>query len=223
MRAVIFVNGVIADPVRLRRWVRDDDYLVAADGGAHHCLAMGRLPHVVVGDLDSIAPALVEALAGQGVAMERHPVSKNQTDLELAIERALRDGATEIVLLGALGGRLDQSLANVLLLAQRDWPVPMQLVDEGEVATVLHGGEHLELMAQPGATVSLLPLSAEVTGITYTGLLYPLEDVTLALGSTRGVSNEVVTAPATVWIRSGLALIIQTVGDAVPAQDSRRE
>jgi len=223
MRAVIFVNGVIADPVRLRGWVRDTDYLVAADGGAHHCLAMGRLPHVVVGDLDSIAPALVETLVGQGVDVERHPTSKDQTDLELAIERAIRDGATEMVLLGALGGRLDQSLANVLLLARRDWPATIQLVDEGEVATVLRGGEQLELVAQPGATVSLLPLSAEVTGITYHGLLYPLKDVTLALGSTRGVSNEVVDAPATVRIRSGLALVIQTVGDTVPAQANRRE
>ena len=217
MRAVIFVNGVISDPVRLRRWLRDDDYLVAADGGAHHCLAMGRLPHVVVGDLDSVTPALVEALAGQGVDVERHPTHKNETDLELAIDRAIRDGATEIVLLGALGGRLDQSLANVLLLVQREWPAMLQLVDETEVATVLRGGETLELIAPVGATVSLLPLSAEVTGITYTGLLYPLEDVTLALGSTRGVSNEVVSVPATARIRTGLALIIQTVEPAPPS------
>jgi thiamine pyrophosphokinase len=211
MRAVVFVNGVVKDPERLRRWVQPDDYLVAADGGALHCLAMGKLPHVVVGDLDSLTPELVAEIAARGAAVERHRPDKDQTDLELAIERALRDGATEIVLLGALGGRLDQSLANVLLLAQRDWPAALQLVADGELATVLHGGEELALSAAPGATVSLLPLSAEVAGITYTGLRYPLEDATLPLGSTRGVSNEVSSLPATVRIKAGLALVIQSV------------
>lgn len=211
MRAVIFVNGVVKDPAGLGRWVRPDDYLIAADGGALHCLALGKLPHVVVGDLDSLTPDLVAEMANRGAAIERHRADKNETDLELAIDRALRDGATEIVLLGALGGRLDQTLANVLLLAQRDWPVALQLVADGELATLLRGGEEMTLGAALGATVSLLPLSAEVTGITYTGLRYPLEDATLRLGSTRGISNEVARRPATVRIRTGLALVIQSV------------
>jgi thiamine pyrophosphokinase len=211
MRAVIFVNGVIPDPSTVRRWVRAGDDLIAADGGARHALAMGLRPRVVVGDLDSLEPELVEQLASQGVEMERYPVAKNETDLELAIERAIRDGAQEVVLLGALGGRLDQSLANVLLMAQRDWPAIIHLVDANEIATVIHSGERMTLEAAVGSTVSLLPLSAEVTGITYTGMLYPLDNATLPLGSTRGVSNEVVSYPATVYIEGGIALVIQTV------------
>jgi thiamine pyrophosphokinase len=211
MRAVIFVNGVIPDPSTVQRWVRAGDDLLAADGGARHALAMGLRPRVVVGDLDSLEPELVEQLASQGVEMERYPVAKNETDLELAIERAIRDGAQEVVLLGALGGRLDQSLANVLLMAQRDWPAIIHLVDANEIATVIHSGERMTLEAAVGSTVSLLPLSAEVTGITYTGMLYPLDNATLPLGSTRGVSNEVVSYPATVYIEGGIALVIQTV------------
>jgi thiamine pyrophosphokinase len=211
MRTVIFVNGVIPDLSTVRRWVREGDDLIAADGGAHHAVAMGLCPRVVVGDLDSVQPELAEDLASQGVELEKHPANKNKTDLELAIERAIRDGATEIVLLGALGGRLDQSLANVLLMAQQDWPAPIHLVDANEMATVIHGGESMTLEATPGSTVSLLPLSAEVTGITYTGMLYPLDNATLLLGSTRGVSNEVVSFPATVQISTGIALVIQTL------------
>jgi thiamine pyrophosphokinase len=211
MRAIIFVNGVIPDPSTVQRWVRAGDDLIAADGGARHALAMGVRPRVVVGDLDSLEPELVEQLASQGVEMERYPVAKNETDLELAIERAIRDGAQEVVLLGALGGRLDQSLANVLLMAQRDWPATIHLVDANEIATVIHSGERMTLEAAVGSTVSLLPLSAEVTGITYTGMLYPLDNATLPLGSTRGVSNEVVSYPATVYIAAGIALVIQTV------------
>ncbi len=211
MRAVIFVNGIIPDLTTVQHWIREGDDLIAADGGAHHAVAMGLRPRVVVGDLDSLEPALAEELVSQGVELEKYPPSKNKTDLELAIERAIRDGAQEIVLLGALGGRLDQSLANVLLMAQRDWPATIQLVDATEIATVIHGGERMMLEATPGSTVSLLPLSAEVTGITYTGMLYPLDDATIALGSTRGVSNEVVSDQATVAIATGIALVIQTV------------
>lgn len=211
MRAVIFVNGVIPDRATVQRWVRADDDLIAADGGAHHAVAMGLVPRVVVGDLDSLAPELAEKLAAQGVELEKHPAAKNMTDLELAIERAVEDGATEILLLGALGGRLDQSLANVLLMAQRDWPAMIRLVDATEIATVIHGGESMTLEAALGSTMSLLPLSPEVTGITYTGMLYPLNDATLAFGSTRGISNEVASHPATVTIRTGIALVIQTI------------
>src|SRR5215204_3646530 len=149
MRAVIFVNGIIPDSAAVRRWVREGDDLIAADGGAPHA--------------------------------------------------------------GALGVRLDQSLANVLLMAQQDWPATIHVVDANEIATGIHGGESMTFEATIGSTVSLLPLSAEVTGITYAGMLYPLDNATIALGSTRGVSNEVVSHPATVKIATGIALVIQTL------------
>jgi thiamine pyrophosphokinase len=219
MAAVIFVNGIIHNYEAMRRWVREGSDLIAADGGAHHAIAMGVRPRVIVGDLDSVSPELAQELARQGVELEKYPAAKDKTDLELAIERAIRDGAQEIVLLGALGGRLDQSLANVLLMAKRDWPATIRLVDAPEsenggvteIATVIHNGEMITLEAAIGSTVSLLPLSAEVTGITYTGLLYPLNNATIALGSTRAVSNEVSSFPATVSIGSGIALVIQSI------------
>mgnify|MGYP005846592125 CR=1 FL=1 len=211
MRAVLFVNGDISDPARVRSLVHEDDYLVAADGGARHCLALGRVPHVVVGDLDSLDAHVAAALDAQGVMIERHPVNKDKTDLELALERALRDGADDILMVGALGSRLDQSLANVLLLAQRPWPARLRVLVGHEIAEVVRGGETLTLDAPPGSTVSLLPLSECVRGVTYRGLLYPLEDATLYLGSTRAVSNEVRDSPATVQVGSGLALVVQAL------------
>ncbi len=211
MRATIFVNGIIADYSSLDRWLREDDYLICADGGVRHCLAMGLRPAVIVGDLDSAPPAVVAEMAAKGVAIERHPPAKDQTDLELAIERALRDGADEILLLGALGGRLDQTLANLLILAQRAWPVPIRLAEENQLAQVLRAGTTLTLDGQTGSTVSIVPLSPAVTGITFTGLVYPLENATLRLGSTRGISNEIASPPVTIRISSGQLLVIQTV------------
>ena len=122
---------------------------------------------------------------------------------------SLRDGAGELLLLGALGGRLDQTLANLLILAQREWPVPVRIAEGGQSAQVLHGGQTLTLTGSTGSTVSLLPLSPKVTGITYTGLEYPLVDATLCLGSTRGISNVLAASPATIRIADGLALVVQ--------------
>ena len=210
-RALIFVNGAVSDYEMLKKWVKADDYLVCADGGVYHCLAIGLRPDIVVGDMDSVDAETLRALADAGVELERHPRHKDQTDLELAIECALRAGAQSVLLLGALGGRLDQTLANVLILAQREWPVPVYVAEGNQLASVLCGGETLTLSGEAGDVVSLIPLSEEVTGITYAGLEYDLTDATLRLGSTRGVSNEVRESPATVSIGSGLALIVQTL------------
>jgi thiamine pyrophosphokinase len=214
MRAVVFVNGNVTDYATLARWVKPGDYLVGADGGTRHMLALGLQPAVVVGDLDSLPPETVEALAAQGVVFERYSVAKDQTDLELAIDRAIGDGATEILMLGALGGRLDQTLANLLILAQREWPVPIRLAEENQVAQLMRDGEQLVLHDAIGSTVSALAISPQVTGVTYHGLAYPLVNATLTLGSTRGISNVIVTSPATISIATGLLLIVHTVEPA---------
>lgn len=208
MRAVIFVNGEVHDYTALAAWLRPGDYLIGADGGTRHILALGLRPDAVVGDLDSLEAETVTELAASGVEIERYPVAKNQTDLELAIERGLAAGAADILLLGALGGRLDQTLANLLILAQREWPARLRLAEGDQLAQVLRGGQSLTLHAAPGSTVSAIPLSPAVTGITYNGLEYPLLDATLALGSTRGVSNVVASSPATITIKEGVLLVV---------------
>lgn len=211
MRAVIFINGTIEAYTAFTRWLMADDYYIAADGGARHALAMGCRLDAVVGDLDSLEPALVNELANAGIQIQRYPTAKDQTDLELAIEFALAQGATEIVLMGAVGDRLDQTLANLLILAQREWPAPLTLVERNQIAQLVCPGQRLTLQAHLGDTVSILPLSEVVTGITYTGMRYPLQNATLHLGSTRGISNEVGAVPATITIATGRLLLIQTL------------
>ncbi len=211
MRAVIAVNGKIDDYAELAGLLRPDDHLIGADGGTLHLLAVERKPDVVVGDLDSLPQETVASLVAAGVSVERHKPEKDQTDLELALERALEDGADEIVLVGALGGRLDQTLANLLIVAQRDWPVPVRVVEGDQVAEVLRGPGRLLLHGPAGSTVSAIPLSAAVTGITYAGLEYPLNDATLRFGSTRGVSNVLAASPASIRIDSGILLVIHSL------------
>lgn len=211
MRAVIAVNGKIDDYAELARLLRPDDYLIGADGGTLHLLTVDRWPNVVVGDLDSLPSETVASLLAAAVPVERHKPDKDQTDLELALERALQDGASEIVLVGALGGRLDQTLANLLIVAQRDWPVSVRVVEGDQVAEVLRGPGRLILHGPAGSIVSAIPLSAAVVGITYIGLEYPLQDATLHFGSTRGVSNILAAPPASIRIDSGILLVTHSL------------
>lgn len=211
MRAIVFCNGNIENYGVLARILRADDYLIGADGGTRHCIALGRLPHVIVGDLDSIEPHLLDELTNAGVLVERHPPVKDQTDLELAIERGLADGADEILLVGATGGRLDQTLANLLIPAQRLWPAPVKLMQDNQIAQLLRGPDVLVLDGAAGDTVSLIPLSETVTGISYSGLEYPLERASLHIGSTRGVSNAMTGASATIEVETGMALVVHSV------------
>lgn len=164
MRAIIFVNGVVENRAALANLVTDDDYLIGVDGGTLHCLDINRLPRVVVGDLDSLPADVCRELRYQKVQFESHQPEKNQTDLELAVERAIADGATSIMLVGALGGRLDQMLANLLLLAQRDWPLPICVVDAHQMAQIVRPGKPLSLHGSVGMTVSALPLTPPGNG-----------------------------------------------------------
>jgi thiamine pyrophosphokinase len=219
MRTVIFVNGHITDYTQAAHWLRADDFLIGADGGTRHCLALGRQPHAIVGDLDSLEPALLVQFETAGVIVDRHPRAKDKTDLELAVEFAIHRGATEVLLLGALGGRLDQMLANLLLLGRaqgrgpsgRGWRAPILAAEGNQLAQVLRGEAQMTLQAPVGNTVSVMALSEQVCGITYSGLEYPLDNFTLLFGSTRGLSNVVVEQPATIRITSGVLLVVQIV------------
>lgn len=208
VRALVFINGEISDLNAIRAEMRGDDLLVAADGGARYVLALDRLPDLLVGDLDSVDPAELGQMEAAGVTILRSPVHKDETDLELAIDAAIEAGADEVVLVGATGGRLDQTLANLLILAQRDWGATLQILDGEQRALLIRAPATLEIAGEPGTLVSAIPLSAEVTGITYTGLVYPLTNHTLTLGSTRGVSNELAAPSARIDVASGLLLLI---------------
>ena len=119
MRAVIFANGEVFDPQGARGMLLPDDLIIAADGGTRHALTVGVVPHMIIGDLDSLSlddRVHVEA-AGSRIISFSH--RKDETDLELALRHARSEGATDIVILAALGGRLDQTVANLLLLTHR--------------------------------------------------------------------------------------------------------
>jgi thiamine pyrophosphokinase len=208
-RAVIIANGELHAAPAARALAQAADVLIAADGGAQHCRALGLTPHFVVGDLDSLAPDRRAELERAGVRFEVHPARKDETDLELAVLVALREGAEEAVLLAALGARWDQSLANILLLAHPAFaPLRLRLVDGSDTLWIIR--DRAVVQGRVGDRLSLLPLGGDVEGVTLTGLEYPLTDSLVRFGHTIGISNVLVAPEAVISIQRGVLLAIHT-------------
>jgi thiamine pyrophosphokinase len=208
-RAVIITNGHLTDPVSARQHIRTGDWVICADGGARHARAMGLVPDVVVGDLDSIDADLRAELEAAGTRFEVHPARKDETDLELALRLAVAGGAAEIDVLAVLGGRLDQSLANLLLLARPEWTsAKVRVIEGNEVAWPVWGGRTTSVAGAVGDTLSLVPLTSTVTGVTLEGVEWPLHDATLRFGSTWTISNALSAPTARLQVGEGLVLVV---------------
>jgi thiamine pyrophosphokinase len=209
MRAVVVAHGDVLPSDRTV--IGAKDYVVAADGGA---LALERwkvLPHLVVGDMDSLGDAGVERFARQGVPVAKFSAEKNESDLELAVAHAIAVGATEIVLLGALGGeRRDHETANLLLLADPGYEgVRLEARRGGLRIRAIRGNGSLSVTGPVGALVTLLPVNGDAEGVTTDGLRYPLSNETLQFGRARGLSKEVASLPAHVTLHKGSLLVFE--------------
>ena len=188
--------------------VPDVDAVIAADSGVRHALALGLRVDVVVGDLDSVDEHDLAAAVASGAVVERHPVDKDATDLELALATAVRGGAERIVVVGIDGGRLDHLLANLLVLASPDLAgVDVEARAGTTRVTVVRGAVTLE--GTPGDLLTLLPVGGPATGVRTDGLRYPLDDETLEAGTTRGVSNVLEAASVKVSVGDGTLLAVQ--------------
>ena len=206
MRAVIFANGNTDNSDSV---FSGKDLIIAADGGMHHCLSLGLTPDVVIGDLDSLTADDIKGLQIASVEIIRYPAKKDQTDLELALKLAIDRGADEIVVFGAMGGRWDMSIANILLPAEQNLSnATIRIIDGRHEIMLLRSGKEITFHGEKGDILSLIPLSRDAQGITTIGLEYPLKDNLLRLGSSRGISNVFVEEIATVHLKQGLLLCV---------------
>ncbi len=206
-RVLVFAGGERCTAAQVADLPRDA-LVIAADSGAEHAVALGWPVHLLVGDLDSIPSVLVGQLEASGTVVERHPEAKDRTDLALAIDAAVGQGAAMITVVGGHGGRLDHLVANVALLASPAYAAVQLDARLGPARlTVVRG--HRELMGRPGDLVSLLALGGPALGVTTAGLLFPLQDATLGFGESMGVSNELTAAVAEVDVREGVVVALQ--------------
>ncbi|MEX1248955.1 MAG: thiamine diphosphokinase [Anaerolineales bacterium] len=207
MQALIVANGELDPPRDLGQRLASADLIIAADGGAQHCRALGILPQVIIGDLDSLDAKLRADFERQGVRILTHPADKDQTDLELALLHAKDAGAQQIVVLAGLGHRWDHSVANLLLAAHAQFADQRIVFLQGEHRLfVIRQGS--PLAARVGERVSLLSLGGDAKGVSTCGLKFPLANETLVFGSSRGVSNVVLAEDAAVELKEGCLLCV---------------
>jgi thiamine pyrophosphokinase len=207
--SVVVLAGGAGAPAAL---ARPSGPVIAADSGVDLAHALGLAVDVAVGDFDSVSAGGLARAERAGALVERHPVEKDATDLELALDHALARGARHVVVVGGDGGRLDHLLAGLLLLgAERYAALELDALLGQARAHVVRGER--ELAGDPGELLSLLPLHGDAEGVIATGVRYPLRGETLQAGSSRGVSNVLEAPSATVSVGRGL-LVALFPGDA---------
>ena len=209
MKAIIIASGHFDPTPSMETELRQAPLVVAADGGARHLRKLGMLPHVIIGDLDSLPKADKAFYENAQVPFITYPSRKDQTDTDICIHHALEQGADEITFMGVTGTRLDHTLANIFLLFPLNQRGIRSRIRDRHNDIYLVSTEMKELVIQgsPGDYLSLVALSDTVEGIYLSGLEYPLENADLNRGSSLGVSNCFTGPQAKVSIRSGCLMV----------------
>lgn len=213
MRVVIISGGHIDDMFALE-WLKENEYdcMIAADSGMNFLHRNGIKPDVIAGDFDSVDSDSLDAFSDRAdVEMLRLNPIKDDTDTEFVIREAIRRGATEIVLLGATGTRLDHVLANVYLLGiGLEEGVSIQLIDAHNRIHMIENSLDLSRDEQFGDYVSILPVKGDAKGVTLEGFKYPLKEANVHCFSSLGISNEIVEIVAKISVKEGTLLVIES-------------
>lgn len=207
-KAVIVSGGRIENAQFYREILRDK-YIICADGGIYLLQQLNIKPNIFLGDFDSCNFDEIEksGFLNECEDVKKFKIEKNATDTHIAVDFAMERGFRDITLIGALGGRIDHSLANVMLLKY--------MLEKGVKGTILNEKNKvfltdgsIEIPPEHGRRLSLVPLTDRVCGVTLKGLKYPLCDFTLTMGDTRGISNEFTDENAEIIFKNGLLLVI---------------
>jgi thiamine pyrophosphokinase len=206
-RAVIFANGRVPDLEKAGALLRPNDVILCANGGARYVKALGRQPHTVIGDLDSLSKEEIANLTSSGIQVELYPPRKDATDLALALRFADSSDFDPILIIGGLGGRLDQVLANIGLMGNPAYATRELRMDDG-VEEVFFCRDRAVLTGRPGDRVSLIPWGGVAGGVRTENLEWPLDGDYLAPEESLGISNLMLGDSASVSISFGLLLIV---------------
>lgn len=183
------------------------DFVVAVDGGLAHLKGVGREPDYIMGDFDSLG----YVPAGDNV--EVHPAHKDKSDLELALDFACERGFSEVAVYGALGGRLDHTMAALQMCARfAEGGIALSLIAPDHVVRILVGPGSYELPTLQRGTVSVFSAVDASEGVSEFGMEYPLENATLTNRTTLGLSNELTGERAGVSVEKGTLYVFHPLG-----------
>ncbi len=204
-RAFIYAAGSYTyDDVSLYSRIKynDNDLIICADGGYNLINEVGIKPHVIIGDMDSVTGRLPS-----DVKIYTYPTKKDKTDLHICVDFAIQHGCDQIILLGALGGRMSHTLGSVIILEyiNNNNASGMILTADMRICLV---SDSITIKKENYNSLSIIPLTCVAEGVTTSGLVYPLDNALLKRENNLGISNEFEDAVATISVKKGLLLIV---------------
>lgn len=213
MKICIILNGEIKNYDYINSIISNEsyDYIICSDGGANHAYNMNILPDYIIGDLDSTSKDIIDYYKSKNVEFKKFPSKKNETDTELSIKLSEKLNAKQIDLIGALGGRIDHTIANINLLyyIRKRGIKPRIITDKEEVYIAID--EEVSIDGKKGDIVSILPIRNDAKGITLKNLEYPLENNDIEFSKPLGISNVMTDISCNIKVNEGSIIIIKNI------------
>ncbi len=211
MHFLIFTGGDLSPGLTVTKALAKFGKIIAVENGASHCFKFKLTPDFLVGDFDSIDKNLLKKFEGQGIKIVRFPEEKDFTDTELAIDLAIKHGATDITILGGIaGGRTDHLLGNILLLLKKKYAkTPIKFVDRDQ--EIYLATDQVQISGTKGDPISFIPIAGDVHDITSKGLKYNLANYQLSIQGNHGISNVLTSGTAKVTFKDKTLLVIHTL------------
>lgn len=207
MRVVIISGGEAPTYSLIKKELKEDTYLIAADSGANTLFKYDIFPNVIIGDLDSINKTALNYYKNRNISIIEYPPEKDYTDTEIAVNKAIELGASEIVLLGCTGSRIDHLFGNIgLLLKCLNLGVKAFLKDYNNTMFLID--KSIKLNGQNGMLFSLIPYGEDIVDLSISGAKYPLVDYHLEFGSPLGISNEFLDKQVEINFSNGKLLVV---------------
>ena len=210
MKCVIIANGDLEYSESIIEIIKTAQVIICADGGARHLQALNILPHVLIGDFDSIKKKDYAFFLQEQIKIISLPVKKDYTDTQICISHALEYyQASDITLIGVTGTRMDHTLANIFLLKQlATRNISARIINShNEIYLVTN---YLKLKGNPKQYLSIIPVSPMVSGVTLTGCEYSLNNATIKMGDTIGISNVFKESKVSVSVKTGILIVTKS-------------
>ena len=210
-KALLALGGRQPDSTWLKAYMKKYhfDLIIAADRGASFLIDNGYKPHMVVGVFGCLSKSHLQHLIDADIPQMQLPAKKDDTDAEIALQEIAKRGQYEVILLGALGGRIDHEMA-LLTRVSQSCSEGFSYIIADEMQSIR--GLNVNLYHLPGLKeryYSIVSFSENLT-LSYRGMQYPLEKKLLPFGSALGVSNEAMEDSLSIEVHSGKGLLCIT-------------
>lgn len=210
MRGILIASGELFDERSLIEEINEDSFIICIDGGSNYAYRLSIKPNIIIGDLDSVNSDVLEYYKSLNIALKVYSRDKDKTDFHLAIEEIEKKNIREVSIYGIVGSRLDHTLSALGVIRRyvREKTLDSVKISIGSKAYGYIFRDRIEIEGEARDTISIIPLTDKVFGVTTYNLKYPLKEAEIFLEDSLTVSNEIEKSPCCIEIKEGVALVI---------------